>query len=88
MRRIAPAELVDRETELAALAAFCTAESGPTYRGVTTGPDAHSIASLLPGLDARVLQVEDLREALPAALRLEPRAVPVVVEALRRPRGV
>ncbi|MEU9998281.1 hypothetical protein [Streptomyces sp. NPDC050848] len=39
-------------------------------------------------LAARVLQIADLREALPAALRLEPRAVPVVVEALGRPRQV
>ncbi|MFF3317167.1 hypothetical protein ACFYV5_16910 [Streptomyces sp. NPDC003035] len=39
-------------------------------------------------LAARILQVADLRAALPAALRLEPRAVPVVVDALRRPRQV
>ncbi|MET9373070.1 hypothetical protein ABZX98_02790 [Streptomyces sp. NPDC002992] len=31
VRRIAPAELVDREEELAALSAFCRAESGPAY---------------------------------------------------------
>ncbi|MFI6419890.1 hypothetical protein ACIBG6_21140 [Streptomyces sp. NPDC050842] len=29
VRRIAPAELVDREAELAELAAFCLADSGP-----------------------------------------------------------
>ncbi|MFE1551296.1 hypothetical protein [Streptomyces sp. NPDC058718] len=31
VRRIAPAELVDREDELAELAAFCRADSGPAY---------------------------------------------------------
>ncbi|WP_329621669.1 hypothetical protein OG357_15185 [Streptomyces sp. NBC_01255] len=31
VRRIAPAELVDREAELAELAAFCLADSGPAY---------------------------------------------------------
>lgn len=31
VRRIAPAELVDRESELSDLATFCTAESGPAY---------------------------------------------------------
>ncbi|MEU6881338.1 hypothetical protein [Streptomyces sp. NPDC046712] len=31
VRRIAPAELVDREEELASLAAFCRADSGPAY---------------------------------------------------------
>ncbi|MET9432879.1 hypothetical protein [Streptomyces sp. NPDC006551] len=31
VRRIAPVELVDRERELASLAAFCLADSGPSY---------------------------------------------------------
>ncbi len=31
VRRIAPPELIGREAELAALAAFCTADSGPAY---------------------------------------------------------
>ncbi|WP_024756680.1 hypothetical protein [Streptomyces exfoliatus] len=31
VRRIAPTELLDREAELAELAAFCRADSGPTY---------------------------------------------------------
>ena len=31
VRRIAPAELIGREQELAALASFCTADSGPVY---------------------------------------------------------
>jgi len=31
VRRIAPPELLGRETELAALTAFCTADSGPSY---------------------------------------------------------
>ncbi|MFD3499323.1 hypothetical protein [Streptomyces sp. NPDC058678] len=46
VRRIAPAELVDRETELADLAAFCTAESGPAYAWWRAGAWAGKTALL------------------------------------------
>ncbi|WP_157856435.1 MULTISPECIES: hypothetical protein [Streptomyces] len=67
-----------------------------TYLAVPEQGDTEAWALLAPVLGprrgrvlaARTLQAGDFPEALQAALRLEPRAVPLVVDALRRPRQV